>query len=758
MFSMANIDELRYINGDFNALDVDDIIVIFKGNMYVLNENDGYTDELLGLLKELCTTFPSLKEEFYTEDGELRNVFCHSAGDLLDALYDEFNNFPKVVIGLVGYDDNDGLSLAIDNYSYNVTSSPEFKQFLNSEQGKKFDKVIVNGRTVAANDTAKSPHQIQFANPLYHGTVMQFLTGILTKGLRKIQDNSIFTVNNEGFVFMTSEFKVAKEYAEAYSRSKKSPKAIIQINSDYIDHDKVVLDYDFVKEFTFPGKEDPYTDSRELWKAFKGEVAQNAKRYGTKFVKIGYKGIVMPKAIEGVYLFDKNGMEPTFHTKEEVLKMFSQNESIGRLDEFYAPNDFHEMTEVIRLYHGTDIYALEDILTEGEINASHGNQNGETKGLNWFFTAMKNNFAKGVLFSIEVGKDEFEDGSFKFMNDGCVVSRDARIPLAGRNFRIENLGGFGQEEFNRLLEKCNGDVYEFKEELAKVNGEFQKVDEPYIDSPVILQILKQTVGDNVLRKEGIIESVQKVNEVAASEISLDSFEPQDTLNPKIWVNDKINSQVRLRLLDIADDFLEECSTRWVKPDDIVLTGSLANYNWSRYSDLDVHILMDFGKVYKKKELVEDYFDSKKELWKRDHQDLKIYGFPVEIYVQDTDAKFEASGVYSLNRNEWIREPQDLDDVKINGEYVKREAAKYMTMIDGYEKDLKRLDDTHKIEKIGEKVKKLFDKLKNIRKESLRRNGEMSSGNIIYKIIRRMGYLDKVWEIINTTYNKSKALK
>lgn len=754
---MANISELRYVSGNFNALDVDDVILIFKGNVHVLNEYDGFTDELMNLTKELCTSFPSVKDNFFNENGELKKRI-RSAGDLISNIYDVFIDFPKVIIGVVDYNDDEGLSLTIRNNSYNVTASPEFKQFINSEQGKNFNKVFVNGRTVTAKDAVKNPHTIQIANPLYHGTIVKFLPGIFTKGLRKIQANSIFTVKNEGFVFMTSDFRIAKEYADMYANEKDSAMAVLKINSDYIDDNKVVLDYDFVKEFTYPGKGDPYTDSRELWGAFKGEVALNSKRYGTKFPKIGYKGTIMPKAIEGAYLFDKDGNNPTFYYKQQLMKMFSQNESVERLNEFYIPDNFKEMSETFRLYHGTDIYALEDILIEGEINAGHGHRRGETKGVNWFFISFKENFAKGVLFSIEVSKSEFEDGSFKFMNDGCVISNDARIPLEGRNFRIEKLGGFKQEDFNRLIEKCNGDVYEFKKMLGKVNDVYEKIGEASIDSPVIVQILRQTVGDNVLRKEGIIESVQKINEISASEISLKSFEPHDKLNPKIWVNNKINSQVRLRLLDIADDFLEECSTRWVKPDDIVLTGSLANYNWSRYSDLDVHILIDFNKVYKKKELVEDYFDSKKELWKRDHQELKIYGFPVEIYVQDTNAKFEASGVYSLNRNEWVKEPEDLDDVKINGSYVKKEAAKYMSMIDGYEKDLKRLNDTHKIEKVGEKVKKLLDKLKNIRKESLQRNGEMSSGNIIYKIIRRMGYLDKVWDIINTTYNKSKALK
>lgn len=248
-----------------------------------------------------------------------------------------------------------------------------------------------------------------------------------------------------------------------------------------------------------------------------------------------------------------------------------------------------------------------------------------------------------------------------------------------------------------------------------------------------------------------------INEVSASDINLSSFKVKDELHPRIWVNGKINSRVRLRLLDIADDFINSLAVRWVKPVDIILTGSIANYNWSRYSDIDVHIIMDYSKVYKKKEFVKDYFDAKKNLWKTEHDNLTIYGLPVEMYVEDVDSPSDASGKYSLNKNEWIKEPTDIDDVHLNSVYIKKEAAKYMTQIDDLGKKLKEEKDKHKIETIGKKCKLLFNKLKGIRKESLSKGGEMSSGNIIYKLMRRSNYLDRLWGFINTTYNKSQSI-
>ena len=63
---------------------------------------------------------------------------------------------------------------------------------------------------------------------------------------------------------------------------------------------------------------------------------------------------------------------------------------------------------------------------------------------------------------------------------------------------------------------------------------------------------------------------------------------------------------------ISDDFFETLDIAWVDIDDIILTGSLANYNWSKFSDVDIHILVDYEEVDDNVDLVREYFMSKKE--------------------------------------------------------------------------------------------------------------------------------------------------
>ena len=266
-------------------------------------------------------------------------------------------------------------------------------------------------------------------------------------------------------------------------------------------------------------------------------------------------------------------------------------------------------------------------------------------------------------------------------------------------------------------------------------------------------MLNASMGDMV----GLAENEQ-LNEVDADDINLKSFEVQDELNPKFWINNKINSRVRLKLLDLADEFYDSLNIKWVKPKDIVLTGSIANYNWSKYSDVDVHILVDFDKVWKKKEFVQDYFDSKKALWSQEHDDLKIYGFPVEMYVEDANEKNPNSGIYSLNKNKWIVEPNDFQDASLNEDYIKKISARVMTAIDDAEEKMKTEKDNHKLEVLSGKIKKLFDKLHHQRQESLKKHGELGTYNIIWKVLRRTNYLDKMWDMINTIYNKINSIK
>ena len=635
-----------------------------------------------------------------------------------------------------------------------------------------------------------------------------------------------------------------------------------------------------------------------------------------------------------------------------------KNKSI--INEWYYPDNFETMPDVITLYHGTDYWGLEEIIESGFIDARKGRCTGETKGMNWFFTEYKTNFSRGFVFSIDIHKDEINktNNGFRFMN-GSEVANYETINIQNCNFKICEAFDLTYEDLLRIwniqLKKTNNNIEDAFYNFVNYFQKYYDECDVFVDDAVIIQLMKQFgvinelknigltehriiespdtaispnggyifynerqaipfiitndfsncyLGDsawthddivtydgdndieisvmddlelnrtnawlgrlwmkdkvisiwriptaieleqiieqlsyyiyedlyewyidinddeptlisdyieseqnnndmqhfdtNILHLKNGIEKTQdpqmqaylksrsenqtnklgmpnnkrevspaeynyykrynmgegKLNEVDSSDINLSSFDPKDELHPKLWINDKLNSRVRLRLLDIADDFIDTLSVDWVKPKDIVFTGSLANYNWSRYSDIDLHIILDYSKVYKKKVLVDEYLSKKKDMWSTEHPKLKIYGYPVEIYVEDSDGDNTSSGVYSLNKNKWLKEPIDFQDVKLNEKYVKKSAAKIMTDIDNIIKKISKSKTDSEIEKYNTKLKNIFNKIKNIRKEGLKKGGEMSSGNIIFKILRRTKYIDKIWDTINTSYDKINSI-
>jgi hypothetical protein len=248
-------------------------------------------------------------------------------------------------------------------------------------------------------------------------------------------------------------------------------------------------------------------------------------------------------------------------------------------------------------------------------------------------------------------------------------------------------------------------------------------------------------------------------EVNSSDIDLSSFKKRSELAP-IWLDDDtLDSRVRLRLLDIADDFWEFVNLTWVKPSGIILTGSICNFNWSKYSDIDLHLIVDFDEIDEKTDFVRDYLDAKKNEWNNEHSELTILGFPVELYVQNIGEMPQSGGIYDLEGDEWLKKP-DMGSVKpigLDKFSIKDKAAEIMTIIDDMYNALNSTDDSHMVETIGEDAQYLWKKVKSMRKTSLERNGESGAGNIVYKILRRTQYLDKLFKLMSIVYDKNNSI-
>lgn len=248
-------------------------------------------------------------------------------------------------------------------------------------------------------------------------------------------------------------------------------------------------------------------------------------------------------------------------------------------------------------------------------------------------------------------------------------------------------------------------------------------------------------------------------EIEPEEISLSSFKVKDSLENHIWNEDgSLDLSVRRSLLDISDDFWESCNIRWVKPKTVLLTGSICNFNWSKFSDVDVHIVVDFSEIHENKEFVQEYFDEKKNDWNNTHENLTVYGFPIEMYVEDIEADTASSAIYDLWENKWLKEPKEgnIEPIRLNKYGIKQVASDLMTQVDDLCDMFEGEHDKHKLEEIHDEADRISKLFKEIRKVGLKK-GESGSGNIVYKVARRMGYLDKLWKLKTDCYDRINSI-
>ena len=135
-----------------------------------------------------------------------------------------------------------------------------------------------------------------------------------------------------------------------------------------------------------------------------------------------------------------------------------------------------------------------------------------------------------------------------------------------------------------------------------------------------------------------------LNEIIdADSINVEKLNVKNQLCPKVWDDeDHMNPEVRQALLKNALEFIKFAKLEGATFKDIILTGSLANYNWHEGSDLDVHVLMDYDQISDDNEFVGDYFKTKKSLW-GEQLPITVKDHDVELYVQDTNEPHTSTG-------------------------------------------------------------------------------------------------------------------
>ena len=227
------------------------------------------------------------------------------------------------------------------------------------------------------------------------------------------------------------------------------------------------------------------------------------------------------------------------------------------------------------------------------------------------------------------------------------------------------------------------------------------------------------------------------------------YKNQNKLNPLIFgVDETVDPEVRELLLKVANYFWEGLEIP--EPfEDVLLTGSSVNYNYTPTSDIDLHIVVDFDK-FDNPELLKKYFDEAKLNWNRVH-DLKLGKQNIEVYIQDNEDHPEYRGEYSLMNDKWLRRPSYVS-IDIPDEEIEKKTKLFKQQIDKLEKTGK--DNPEKAIELTNKIK---ERLKNFRQAGLDKDGEYSLENLAFKDLRNTGYLEKLSNLKNSFIDKTLSL-
>jgi len=225
-----------------------------------------------------------------------------------------------------------------------------------------------------------------------------------------------------------------------------------------------------------------------------------------------------------------------------------------------------------------------------------------------------------------------------------------------------------------------------------------------------------------------------------NEKNIHKIDFKGNLNNNIWNENKLNPEVRKNLIKIAKDFVDGIELP-LKIKDILFTGSLANYNWTNSSDIDLYIIVN---VNSDEDFLNDFFHIKSDNFNKKHN-IKIFGFPLELNIKkENEEEYKDKSIYSIVKDKWIKIPSK-EKPEIDYNKIENKTNKISKEID----DLGQIKDS---ENRLEKANNIYKKIKELRKCGLEQGGEFSTENIVFKNLRNLKYIDKLKNIILNSYD------
>lgn len=225
---------------------------------------------------------------------------------------------------------------------------------------------------------------------------------------------------------------------------------------------------------------------------------------------------------------------------------------------------------------------------------------------------------------------------------------------------------------------------------------------------------------------------------------IESIEIHKNLNEKIFDKTGVmHEDVHQKILEIVSRFIEDLD---VPPNiaDIQLVGSNASFNYTEWSDLDVHIVSNFDLISLDRAVVQALYNSERQRFNSKY-DIKIRGLKVELYVEDIKSGTASNGIYSIINNAWVKYP-----TKIKSSLSQDTSLAVSKLVPQINNAL--------VSDSVEVVESLINQLYLMRKNSIAVDGEYGEGNQIFKDIRNLGLLDALKQKRDELISKDLSLE
>jgi predicted nucleotidyltransferase len=223
-------------------------------------------------------------------------------------------------------------------------------------------------------------------------------------------------------------------------------------------------------------------------------------------------------------------------------------------------------------------------------------------------------------------------------------------------------------------------------------------------------------------------------------ILVEEVTKHNTLNSKLFTKTEVLKEtVRKKMLEIVDEFLDNLREQniEIKVDDVLLVGSNANYNYTKDSDIDLHIIANTKNMKYEMEIANALYSAYRTLFNK-NLDINIYDIPLELYVEVENTPRNSNGVYSVKKDKWEKKPVQEEIPEYDKEALNK-------LVDKWEKKCKDLLDRIAADKLDDEkqvVKLIEDIYEQLRKAGVAKS-EYAVENLAFKELRNKGYLDKL---------------